>query len=204
LAILAAIAIPALTGYIKKAQDKQYISEARNIAVAMKTVLTEAYASGEISNAPYPNSSDGIYHTEFGDFSSYLDYFTRGEKINDDTVSFSPADLADGFNGKAARLIGESYPTNMDEVESMKYWYYTAYAAEGSGATMATADGFMVVLIPEGLSPGKPMIAVTYRIKKIDPTETDTEYHYDPTAGYEVYQETYPEPEPEPEPPAGD
>jgi prepilin-type N-terminal cleavage/methylation domain-containing protein len=44
LAILAAIAIPALTGYIDKANTSQIKAKARSAAVAMQTILSEAYA----------------------------------------------------------------------------------------------------------------------------------------------------------------
>jgi type IV pilus assembly protein PilA len=47
LAILMAIAIPALTGYIDKANGRAVIGEARNVAVALQTVGTDRYANGE-------------------------------------------------------------------------------------------------------------------------------------------------------------
>jgi prepilin-type N-terminal cleavage/methylation domain-containing protein len=47
IAILAAIGVPALTGYIDKARDRQYIAQARNIFVAVRAALDEAYANGE-------------------------------------------------------------------------------------------------------------------------------------------------------------
>jgi type IV pilus assembly protein PilA len=44
LAILAAIAIPALTGYIDKANTSQIKAKARTAAIALQTILSEAYA----------------------------------------------------------------------------------------------------------------------------------------------------------------
>lgn len=43
LAILMAILIPALTGYIRKAQDKQVVAEGRTALMAAQTALSEAY-----------------------------------------------------------------------------------------------------------------------------------------------------------------
>ena len=43
LAILMAILIPALTGYIRKAQDKQVLAEGRNVLMAAQTALSEQY-----------------------------------------------------------------------------------------------------------------------------------------------------------------
>lgn len=49
LAILAAIMVPALLGWIDKAKEKQYILEARNVYMAMQTKATELYAAGDAS-----------------------------------------------------------------------------------------------------------------------------------------------------------
>jgi type IV pilus assembly protein PilA len=52
LAILAAIAIPALTGYIDKANTSQIKAKARTAAVAMQTILSEAYADPQTQLPP--------------------------------------------------------------------------------------------------------------------------------------------------------
>ncbi len=46
LAILAAILIPSFIGWIKKAEDKTVIIEARNCVLAAQTIATEDYAAG--------------------------------------------------------------------------------------------------------------------------------------------------------------
>lgn len=55
LAILSALLIPALTGYIDKAQDKQLLLEARAVLEAAQTIASEEYADKktveEIKNA---------------------------------------------------------------------------------------------------------------------------------------------------------
>lgn len=45
LAILAAIMIPAMTGWIDKAKEKQVYVELREVALAMKSAYAEVYAS---------------------------------------------------------------------------------------------------------------------------------------------------------------
>lgn len=47
LAILAAMLVPALTGYIDKANEKKVIATARQYYVAAQTVVSEAYANGD-------------------------------------------------------------------------------------------------------------------------------------------------------------
>jgi prepilin-type N-terminal cleavage/methylation domain-containing protein len=44
IAILAAIGVSALTGYIDKAKDKEFIYKARNVKMAMQTIIDETYA----------------------------------------------------------------------------------------------------------------------------------------------------------------
>ena len=48
LAILMAIAIPALTGYIDKAKEKSAIADTRIIATALQAIVNESYGSGAI------------------------------------------------------------------------------------------------------------------------------------------------------------
>lgn len=48
LAILAAMLVPALTGYIDKANEKKAIATARQYAIAAQTVVSESYADNII------------------------------------------------------------------------------------------------------------------------------------------------------------
>ena len=45
LAILAAMLVPALTGYIDKANEKKVVAETRQIVIAAQTIASEDYAS---------------------------------------------------------------------------------------------------------------------------------------------------------------
>ena len=47
LAILAALLIPALTGYIDKAKEKQIVAETRQIVMAAQTLVDEEYAKND-------------------------------------------------------------------------------------------------------------------------------------------------------------
>ena len=48
IAILAAMLIPALTGYIDKAKEKDIIAETRSAVTATQTLVDEAYAGADI------------------------------------------------------------------------------------------------------------------------------------------------------------
>ena len=66
LAILAAMLVPALTGYIDKANEKKVIATARQYYVAAQTVVSEAYANGDEINEIIVSISDN----KIGQFSS--------------------------------------------------------------------------------------------------------------------------------------
>lgn len=51
LAILAAMLIPALTGYIDKAKDKDIIAETRSAVMATQTLVDEEYAGKAVGSA---------------------------------------------------------------------------------------------------------------------------------------------------------
>ncbi|MDR0357369.1 MAG: prepilin-type N-terminal cleavage/methylation domain-containing protein [Clostridiales Family XIII bacterium] len=61
LAILAAIAVPALTGYINKARYAKIKANAREVTVALQTLLSEAYADPKTSLDNEQLYVDGLY-----------------------------------------------------------------------------------------------------------------------------------------------
>ena len=70
LAILAAILVPALLGYIDKAKNSQYIIEARNIYTALQTVNTERYVSGAEHVSRYYVKNDTKLQAELNELTS--------------------------------------------------------------------------------------------------------------------------------------
>jgi prepilin-type N-terminal cleavage/methylation domain-containing protein len=100
LGILAAIAVPALTGYIAKSQDKEYEMRAREIVVAARSVIDDAYAKGEMSSpaaATFIANADTFYKTRLWSLNSIS--------------SVSVADQQE-FPRRVAALIGEPYHEN--------------------------------------------------------------------------------------------
>lgn len=59
LAILAAVLIPSLTGYIDKANEKASISNARNFVVAAQTIVSETYGEQGTTWSSALTGSDG-------------------------------------------------------------------------------------------------------------------------------------------------
>ncbi len=96
LAILAAAMIPALTGYIDKANEKTAISEARNVVMAAQTLASEKYALGLLKD---PDFSWADHYTSIITLAD-----TSGGTITDMTVS---------ANGKVSNL---TYTTSKNVV----------------------------------------------------------------------------------------
>ncbi|MBQ9982749.1 MAG: type II secretion system protein [Oscillospiraceae bacterium] len=90
LAILAAAMIPALTGYIDKANEKTAISEARNVVTAAQTIVSEAYALGDLDKMGTADETSGditISDTKFSEILSLADITDSKAKITKLVVS---------------------------------------------------------------------------------------------------------------------
>jgi prepilin-type N-terminal cleavage/methylation domain-containing protein len=185
LGILAAIAAPALTGYIAKSQDQQYIAMARDHTVAVHSVIDELYA-------------DGIVPSSGTQWQTGTPLFTAASVRRDFLVLFLSSDATGdvwAIEREASELLGEVYETS---AANPGYW---ALSLVGSpGCSWSEADGFNFQYNPIGNSSGAPYIVVTYKVGHIDAPEgtTDTAFSalynaanttaaYDADAGYEVY-----------------
>ena len=96
LAILAAMLVPALTGYIDKANEKKVIATARQYYVAAQTVVSEAYANGDEINEIIVSISDnkigqfssiqiGNDTDETPEYNKYFQSFLNLAELTDDT-----------------------------------------------------------------------------------------------------------------------
>jgi prepilin-type N-terminal cleavage/methylation domain-containing protein len=180
LAILAAIAIPALTGYIDKARDKSEISKARNLMVAVRTVLVDNYAEGR-------------QDSYFMGFSLNAD--TKIWKQNDGSAPGLPMSYGyDDFRDKLTALTGEGPWAPWGNPGS---WDITLVGSPDSA--VANADGFMMEFAPDGVSAGSDIVVVTYKVGPMSMSDNSygefssalAEMHYEPNAGYEVYHLAY-------------
>ena len=122
LAILAAMLVPALTGYIDKANEKKTLATARQYYVAAQTVASEAYANGVFINNIFTDGdkikiivngklSQGPNRPEEKEDQDYIyikDFLDLSEWNKKDNVSFQFVDNAVIFcadiriNGKRA------------------------------------------------------------------------------------------------------
>lgn len=54
-AILAAVTVPTFTGYIDKAREEVYLTEARTVSMGIQTYIAEQYAQGTLNRSNIKN-----------------------------------------------------------------------------------------------------------------------------------------------------
>jgi prepilin-type N-terminal cleavage/methylation domain-containing protein len=187
IAILAAIGVPALTGYIDKAQDKKYIAQARDVSVAARSVLGEAYGDGELAEdkSSYYGNSYIDNGDNYGPTVPFKIWYFNNLSVYADGSS------EDLLYNRISSLLGHE----RRDLLSDGYWGFTLIGPEDSSAL--NADGFIWEYYPTGIGGGKPAIFVTYKLSRLDysPEENIGEFYdrlianseYSPNAGYGVY-----------------
>jgi prepilin-type N-terminal cleavage/methylation domain-containing protein len=194
LGILAAIAVPARTGYIEKSEDQKYIMQARDRAVALHAALNEAYSDGDFNDpADQVALSEGVVPA------SYINLKAFNIRNLSASATGGGADGTTGgdynaFNRDVAALLGEKAITSSS---AQNYWELLFFGPKTADTTALNAEAFIHILYPEGQGAGKPMVYVTYRISHLSGTSSTTLWSdlqnngvYDANAGYEVYHTT--------------
>ena len=109
LAILAAAMIPALTGYIDKANEKTAIAEARNVVTAAQTLASEEYAlHGGAEFSTWFNLAKAKEILDLADV-SYDDKITQLDKFPLSSVSVSAKGKVTNVEYKTAKGYTVSY-----------------------------------------------------------------------------------------------
>jgi prepilin-type N-terminal cleavage/methylation domain-containing protein len=204
IAILAAIGVPALTGYIDKAQDRQYIAQTRDVMVATRTVIDEAYANGEL-NIEEGHAKSGISAMNLDD-TKYWSVMQLSEQATGNKRTFLD---------RISALIGKDYEFYINDGDFDNHYITVVGPANTS---VLNADGIYCNFIdskniieeaPNGYR-AYPATVVTYKIadkygmrenafpasaldSNSDSNSDETVAlwqsvgDYDPNSGYEIY-----------------
>jgi type II secretory pathway pseudopilin PulG len=202
--ILLAIAIPALTGYIQKADDVQYVSYARNCSVATRSVIEAAYAEGRFNLSPVAIATDywsqgdplvsysaGQGNTKIFESATASEYLFPDDPANSDKRT---------LDRKAFELMANGDPPpNLRQFPNAPPW--TICLVNSSlidNTTILNSDAFIMLYFPDN-GTDLPII-VTYKIDRIT---KDGHYGtfapgyswtanlvYNSDIGYEVYHFT--------------
>jgi prepilin-type N-terminal cleavage/methylation domain-containing protein len=178
LGILAAIAVPALTGYIEKSADKKWEVLARDYNVACRAVLDEAYANGELDSPTAQGYLDNPYNSATPLKLKFVGFRNLSQAATGDSYD---------FDRRLSDLLGYEYDSD--------YWYLDLAAC--SGTSLLNDDAYCLLYCPDGWSSGNPVVYITYKISplKLD-ANTNSDFGaklysaattYDPDAGYQVY-----------------
>jgi type II secretory pathway pseudopilin PulG len=191
LGILLAIAVPALTGYIQKAQDKEWAMKARAVVTAYRAVLEMNYAKGNFNDIQL----DAIQN---GNSTSTVDAKVFWGSLGD-TLNWKPS-AQEQTNELLNGAAGHGYfPTDLDYQEYTKNTPSHSLSLVGfqdSNTTALNADGFHVLFMYDysDRTTFNSSVVVTYKMDRDDTLTTYLDYMagnyskvYNPDAGYEVY-----------------
>ena len=115
LAILAAMLVPALTGYIDKANEKKIVATARQYAIAAQSVVSDAYAdSVAITKIEATNGTVTVTTNPTGKGANYAEEFKKlSELKTGDVVQFVIDGTSHKIKGDGTKTSdGASYVTS--------------------------------------------------------------------------------------------
>lgn len=103
IAILAAITVPSFAGYIDKAKEETYLSEARNVATGVQIYITEQYAAGTLNRT---NIKKDLMEFTLGEPEHALTEVLRGSYTDGGQISGIAANDSGEFHGMTYEVEG--------------------------------------------------------------------------------------------------
>ena len=121
LAILMAIAIPALTGYIDKAAEKKATAEARIIVTALQTIAVESYGTGAVLYGTGNSEAKERISGAFGSSGVVNSTQTYREMVNQLTGKNYTKENYGNADGKTNTLLFDTSPTGTATIRGITY-----------------------------------------------------------------------------------
>ncbi|MDR2163303.1 MAG: hypothetical protein LBO70_05105 [Clostridiales Family XIII bacterium] len=161
--------------------------KARDAAIAMRTVIDEAYADRRL--ATISSSAISIDGGMTSTTSGYLKSWNIGkiaQELGDTTgmkFYYDASDLMSTMNMTSKDM---TYPNT---------WRFNFLGPDNASSTLLNADGFMFQFYPEGSGKNLPVVIVTYHLEHLDETiglmpflnSVDASGKYNSNVGYKVY-----------------
>jgi hypothetical protein len=192
--------VPALTGYIQKAQDKEWEARAYDAQVAFRSVISEDLGNGTLGKGIPATGTYSTYLTEGEPVfaTTKLKYFNTA-LLSVFALGYSYPGSVPGsawllYSHRAAELL--ALPTTFTVNSSPGVFEMVFLAPRPSTYTASDAPAFHYRYYPEGSQTGKPMVCVTFGISGLAAsydTYTDLSKDMiangavDPDAGYRVH-----------------
>lgn len=143
LAILAAILVPALLGYIDRSKDQKYILEAKELMTATQAGIAEAYA---LTPDSFRNAIRDIACSRVNERYGYYTNYALNEARNGRTMSVSPGSSENGVAAK--NIISKRV---VQYADSYKYNFASGFDNKGQKVSaLGDKAGFSILFNIDG------------------------------------------------------
>ena len=140
LAVLAAIMVPSLTGYIDKAKNTQLLSIARSVYTAAQIEVSEAYARGEIEV-----KAEGNDRPAEGNFPSIRNIVENSEMKD---WGFAGQDYVDYKEGNKVKYFINGF--GFSQKKDAKYHFKILVSKDGKIEELSICQGDKIATLKDG------------------------------------------------------
>ena len=142
LAVLAAIMVPSLTGYIDKAKNTQLISIARSVYTAAQVEVSEAYARGPMEVKSATNTTDS---PAVGNFPSIRNIVENSEMKD---WGFAGQDYVDYKEGNTVKYFVNGF--GFQNNNNAKYHFKVLVSKDGKIEQLSVCSGDKIATLKDG------------------------------------------------------
>ena len=142
LAVLAAIMVPSLTGYIDKAKNTQLLSIARSVYTAAQVEVSEAYARGPLEVRSATNKTDS---PAVGNFPSIRNIVENSEMKD---WGFAGQDYVDYKENDTVRYLINGF--GFSQKKDAKYHFKILVSTDGKIEELSICQGDKIATLKDG------------------------------------------------------
>ena len=142
LAVLSAIMVPSLTGYIDKAKNTQLLSIARSVYTAAQVEVSEAYARGPMEVKSATNTTDS---PAVGNFPSIRNIVENSEMKD---WGFAGQDYVDYKEGNTVKYFVNGF--GFQNNNNAKYHFKVLVSKDGKIEQLSVCSGDKIATLKDG------------------------------------------------------